>query len=393
MSEDMSEDTLSRGWLLYGAYGYTGRLLASEALRRGHRPILAGRNGEKLERLAAELAEYDSGSGTPRLAQRVFSLNDTREVRDGLAGVGAVFHAAGPFLHTASPMMRACLDVGAHYLDITGEVPVFEAAFRLDEEARANGVIVMPGVGMDVIPTDGVAAALAERVPDAGRLELALHSPGRPSVGTRRTIVEHVPSGLLVRRNGRLERANPGRREFRRWVDMGPEPAEGPMAGVLGGRCPVTPYTWGDLSTAYRTTGIGNLTCYMVTPRVTTLLLPVILPPLRLLFRGRLVRALARRWASAGEEGPSEERRRTGRVRVWGRVEDRGGRAAEAVLELPESYRFTAEAGVRAMEEVLRRGRPEGELAGTLTPAGAFGVEWVLGLPGVEWVREPTAVA
>lgn len=386
-----SEPLRSRPWLLYGAYGYTGRLLAREAVARGHRPVLAGRRKAPLGQLARELAG-ESGGATP-LEVRVFSLDDPTVLREGLRGADAVVHAAGPFVHTAGPMLRACLEAGVHYLDITGEVPVFEEVLTLDGRARDAGIALMAGVGMDVVPTDGLAALLADHLPTATRLELALHSPGSPSDGTLRTILEHLPGGLLIRRDGQLERANPGRREFRRWIDMGPPPREGPMARVLGGRQSVAPYTWGDLATAYRTTGIGNVTCYMVTPRTTVRLLPVALPVLATVLAIGPLRRFAQARLAGGGRGPSAERRRTGRTRVWGRAEDPEGRAVEAVLELPQGHQFTAQAGVRALEEVLARTRPDGGdavLSGSLTPAGAFGVDWVLSLPEVELIQGPT---
>lgn len=378
---------MATAWLLYGAYGYTGRLIAREALRRGHRPILAGRDGRKLQHLALSLSEAVEG---PAPETRVFPLDDAGALARGLDGMSAVFHAAGPFVRTAPPMLEAALRAGAHYLDISGEVPSFEHVFGLDRRAREEGVILMPGVGLDVVPTDAVAAALVAVLPGATRLELAIHSPGRASTGTLKTVVEHVPGGLLVRREGRLLQVHPSGARFRREVDMGPTPEDGPMAGVLGGRRSVAPYTWGDLSTAYRTTGIRDITCYRVAPRTTVRLMPVALPVLRLLLSIRPLQAMARWWVGRAGDGPSAEARRTGRVRVWGRVEDDGHRAWEAVLELPESYRFTAEAGVRALEEVLRRG--ESGASGALTPAGALGVDWVLELPGVHWVRPPEPV-
>ena len=397
-------------WLLYGAYGYTGRLLAMEALRRGHRPILAGRREEPLRELAHELEgrtpreladelghpetvtarhegehapEADPDAPVPRPTWRRFSLDDPDMLRRELEGVSAVLHAAGPFIHTAPPMLEACVEVGAHYLDITGEVPVFERAFGLHQRARDAGVALLSGVGMDVVPTDGAAALLAESLPSGSRLELAIHSPGGPSIGTLKTIVEGVPGGLLVRRDGRLEGAGPGRREFRRQVDFGPEPQEGPMAGRLGGRRSVAPYTWGDLATAWRTTGVGHVTCYMTTSRWQVRLMPVALPLLRAALSVGPLRRLAGRAVDRGPDGPSPELRRTGRTRVWGRMEDDEGRWSEVVLELPQGYRFTAVAGVRALEEVL--GRPE--LRGAVTPAGAFGHGWVLALPELEVVE------
>lgn len=429
-------------WLLYGAYGFTGRLLATEAVGRGHRPILAGRRLERVEEIARELegvepeapespsplerdapenpspmgreapaARRRSGQGEPEttkprtqprggdpdqgvetgrgdqgLLRRSFSLDDPERLREGLEGVEAVLHAAGPFIETGRPMMEACIDMGVHYLDITGEVPVFESAFELDVRAREAGVVLMPGVGMDVIPTDGAAALLARALPSANRLELALHSPGRPSAGTLQTIVEGVPGGLRVRRGGRLVEARPGAPEFRRWIDLGPEVTDGPMAGKLGGRRSVAPYTWGDLSTAHRTTGIDDITCYMSTPRTQVRLLPFVLPVLKALLAVGPLRRFARRRVARGPSGPDAQSRREGRTRVWGRVEDDHDRSAEIVLEFPEAYRFTALAGIRALEAVLAL--PE-ERAGTLTPAGTFGADWVLGLPGVQVVRAP----
>ncbi|TVP55678.1 MAG: saccharopine dehydrogenase [Gemmatimonadales bacterium] len=352
-------------WLLYGAYGFTGRLLAEEAVRRGHRPILAGRDPERVRAIGEELA----------CPVRVFSLDDSDALAAGLEGVRAVLNAAGPFIYTAPPLLAMAIEKGVHYLDITGEVPVFEMVFALDHDARARGVALLPGIGMDVIPTDAVAALLAERLPTADRLDLALRSGGTPSAGTLRTIVHHLKDGLLVRREGKLGRANPGRREFLRRVGFGP--------GREGGVRPVAPYTWGDLSTAFRTTGIENITCYMARSRREVRLLPWVLPVLRLLFALGPVRRIAERRIAAGPPGPDAETRKTARTRVWGRVRDAEGRSASIGLETMEGYRFTGEAGVRALEALLARPA----LVGALTPARAFGARWVLDLPETRLVE------
>src|SRR6266516_7689334 len=105
--------------MIYGANGYTGELIAREAVRRGHRPILAGRSAEKIEPLARELG----------CAWRAFPLDEPQ-----LREASLVLHCAGPFINTAMPMVRACLASGAHYLDITGEIEVFESIFALDDE-------------------------------------------------------------------------------------------------------------------------------------------------------------------------------------------------------------------------------------------------------------------
>ncbi len=358
-----------RPWLLYGAYGFTGRLLAEEAVARGHRPILAGRDPARVEALARELG----------LESRSFPLDDPAALRRGLEGVDLVLLAAGPFVHTWRPVVEACLERGVHYLDITGEPVVLEAIYLRDADAHLQGVVLLPGVGMDVVPTDAAAALAAARVPGATHLELALRSGGSASGGTLKTVLEHLPGGLVIRREGRLVPGRPGAREFRRQADFGP--------GDEGGIRPVAPYTWGDLASAPRTTGIPNVTCYKASSPRTVRLLPLVLPFLRVLAGLGPLRRWAQRRVGARVDGPGPETRRTARTRIWARAGRGGGEGgdatAEGLLETPQGYGFTAVAGIRAVEEVLARP----ELRGSLTPTGAFGAEWVLALPGVRRVR------
>ncbi len=160
--------TTDRRWLLYGATGYTGRLIARMAVQRGLRPTLGGRNPGKVGVLAAELG----------LESRVAALEDPAAVDAMLSGVTLVLHCAGPFIHTFRPMVEACLRTGTHYLDITGEYPVFEALAARDGEARAAGIMVLPGAGFDVVPSDCLGAHVARRLPGAQRLALALTGLG-----------------------------------------------------------------------------------------------------------------------------------------------------------------------------------------------------------------------
>jgi len=121
-------------WMIYGANGYTGELTAREAVRRGQRPILAGRNAAAIEALARELG----------CESRVFDLDAPH-----LDGIQAVLHCAGPFSHTSKPMVNACLAAGAHYLDITGEIAVFESVFRRDADAKQRGIVEITPAVMD----------------------------------------------------------------------------------------------------------------------------------------------------------------------------------------------------------------------------------------------------
>ncbi|MCP4429031.1 MAG: NAD(P)H-binding protein, partial [Chloroflexi bacterium] len=222
-------------WLLYGAYGYTGQLVVEEALRRGHRPVLAGRNEAKLTPLARKY-------GLDGLA---FGLDDAEKLRTAVAPFDLVFHAAGPFAITGDPMIRACLAGGAHYVDITGEIAVFENTFRYTEQARQKGVTLMSGVGFDVVPTDCLARYVADQLPGAAELELAIFALGSASAGTTNTMLESIPElekGSIVRRNGRYQHIPIG--EGQKKVLF----SDGRTRSLM-------PLPWGDLATAYRSTG------------------------------------------------------------------------------------------------------------------------------------------
>ena len=180
--------------MIYGANGYTGELIAREAASRGLKPVLVGRTAAKVEQLAASLG----------LPARVFDLANAVASSRGVEGMGLVLHCAGPFSATAAPMMAACLAMRAHYLDITGEISVFEHARTLEAAARAAGIVVCPGVGFDVIPTDCVAAALKAALPDATHLALGFDSRSGFSPGTAKTSVEGLAQGGKVRKDGRI---------------------------------------------------------------------------------------------------------------------------------------------------------------------------------------------
>ena len=185
---------MTERWLLYGANGYTGELIAREAVARGMRPVLAGRSRAKVEQLAAEL-------GCP---SAVFELDDHTALVRALDGMTAVLHCAGPFSATARPMMQGCLATHVHYLDITGEIDVFELAHSVDEKAHRAKVVLCPGVGFDVVPTDSVAAKLKQALPDATHLTLGFEGNSGMSKGTAKTSIESVGGGSRVRRDGQI---------------------------------------------------------------------------------------------------------------------------------------------------------------------------------------------
>src|SRR5215207_11302762 len=152
-------------WMIYGATGYTGQLVAEEAVKRGHEPILAGRNRETLAPIAKRLG----------LKYMVFDLNDVKIVAEAIGDLDVVYHAAGPFVKTSEPMVKACLATGTHYLDITGEYAVMESVYKLHEAALANKIALICGVGFDIVPSDCLAAYVAQKINAPHTIEIAVH--------------------------------------------------------------------------------------------------------------------------------------------------------------------------------------------------------------------------
>jgi len=339
-------------WLIYGANGYTGELVARRALATGERPVLAGRAGPSIEALAGDLG----------LEPRVVALSDGDALRAALSGVDVVAHCAGPFAATARPMVDACLATGTHYLDVTGEVEVFEEIYGRHDEAVAAGVVLLPGGGFDVVPTDCIAARLAAALPGATALDLAfVLRGGRASRGTLRSALDGMSRGGLRRVDGRLVPAPPGRPT--RTVEF--------PTGAAG----VAAIRWGDLASAYRSTGIPNITTYArLAP--SGLMRAGGAPLGRLMALGparRAAAALVDRMP-AGADAASRAR---SRCEVWGEVRDAAGDAVSAALTGPDPYDLTADAVVRAV------GRLAEVPPGAHTPATAFGPEFVETLDGV----------
>ena len=343
-------------WLLYGAYGYTGELIAREAARRGSTPILAGRRPEPLRKLADELG----------FEARVLDLQDPRALRVALEDVAAVLHAAGPFIHTSRPMVDACLASATHYLDITGEMGVFESILHRDEMAREAGVALLPGAGFDVVPSDCLAATLAQALPDATHLDLAFTSDrGSASRGTLRTAVEAMPNAGAERRGGKIV-PTPLAHEARR------------IEFACGSRWAMT-IPWGDVSTAFHTTGIPNIRVYTGTPERRIRQLRRLRPFLPIVGTTPVKRAL-QWWIGRTIVGPDAETRREARVHLWGEVRNQAGETREATLEVPEGYALTASAAV----ELTLRAVADELPPGAWTPAGAFGPDLIREVPGVE---------
>lgn len=338
--------------LIYGATGYTGQLIARHAVGEGLRPIVAGRNTEKVGALARDLG----------LEGRVFSVDDAAGLARNLAGISCLLNVAGPFSRTAQPLIEACLESSTHYLDVTGEIDVFELAARHDAAAREAGVMLLPGVGFDVVPSDCLAAIVAGELVAPVTLEIGIMGLGGASQGTKKTAVEAAGTPTRVRRAGKIVGRPPG--SMTRTFDFGRGARE--MVAV----------SWGDVATAYYSTGVPNITVYFPARgagqalRLTRWLGPLLQTP--------PVQALMKRVVERGPAGPDEETLETAISILVAEAVDRDGRKASARLETPNGYKLTYLAAVDIARRVLN-----GEWqVGFRTPALAFGPRYVLGLPG-----------
>ena len=345
-------------WMIYGANGYTGQLMVEEAIKRGYRPVLAGRSRETIEPLAQKYG----------LPARVFALDKHEAVVMGLRGMELVLHCAGPFSKTASPMVKACLEVGAHYLDITGEIDVFAHCHALDAEAKQRGIVVLPGSGFDVVPTDCLSAILKLELPSAQNLVLAFDAPGGPSPGTAKTAVEGLGKGGRARINGEM-RTVPLAWKTRTFNKNGEQ------------RFAMT-IPWGDVYTAFVSTGIPNIEVYMSVPPSTVENLRRIrrLGPL---LNFSLVQKFLKSQVAKKVRGPSEEKRKDAETWVWGEVSDASGRQASAILKTPNGYTLTVLAALGIVAKLMSPQRPIG---GYYTPSRLMGADYILRLPGVKRV-------
>jgi short subunit dehydrogenase-like uncharacterized protein len=341
-------------FLLYGANGYTGQLVAQMARERALSPILAGRDQAAIEQLAKEHG----------FEHRIFSLDDAAAMDAALGEVEVVLHCAGPFSRTSRPMADACMRTKTHYLDITGEATVIETLAARDKEAKAAGVMLLPCVGFDVVPSDCLAAHLKRLLPSARHLALAIQGMGRVSRGTATTMVENINRGGLVRRDGKLT----------------PVPAAWKTREIDFGRGVVeaTTIPWGDVASAYYSTGIPNIEVYAAIPAKVRRMMKLT-RHLGWLFGTKTVQRFLKGRIKAQPPGPNDEERVRGKSFVWGEVRDDSGGHAVSRLRGPEGYTLTALTALAIVQHVL-----DGQFsAGFQTPSKAYGADLILEIEGV----------
>ena len=351
---------MTKKWMIYGANGYTGRLTVKEAKKRGMQPILAGRNRKAIEMMASETG-FDG---------RVFDLDDSAATIEGLKGVSMVLHCAGPFSATSQQMIDACLETHCHYLDISGEISVFANAHRQSDEARHADIVLIPGVGFDVVPTDCLAATLVDMLPAATSMTLAFKADGSMSPGTAKTSIEGLAGGGCIRENGNLK-----------WVPRAWKSRDIPFAS--GKRFAMT-IPWGDVFTAYVSTGVPDIEVYMAASPSTVLRMKR-MRMMKPLLSMQWVQNMMKRRVEKSVTGPATGKRKNSRMELWGEVKSADGRIVSATMATPDGYDVTVTASLGIVEYLLKND-VEG---GFYTPSLLMGADYAASLPGVSIKTKP----
>jgi short subunit dehydrogenase-like uncharacterized protein len=344
-------------FLLYGAYGYTGELIARFASDYNLQPVLSGRRKEPLMALANKL----------NLPYKVVDLDNAAELEAALREVKVVVHCAGPFDLTARPMAEACIKTGVHYLDINGDMDVFELLYSFDAAAKKAGVMIMSGAGFDVVPTDCIALLLKKLLPSATSLKLAFATPGGGlSHGTAMTTAQKLGEPGAVRKNGKITPVPVGHNGMR--VDFG-----------NGQKLFVMSLPWGDVYTAYHTTGIPDIESYTAVPPIVHTLLKFQFL-FNWLLRMSLVRSLVKKKINSSAPGLNDARREKASSLVWGQVTDSEGNVKSARLSGPDAYTLTAYSTLLITRKAL-----DGDFKpGYQTPGSAYGEDLIMEIKGVK---------
>lgn len=341
--------------LIYGAYGYTGKLIIDEALKNNLKITIAGRNANKVEALASE-------KNVPGLA---LTLEDTQALEKHLQNFELVIHCAGPFEYTAKPMAEACIAAKTHYLDITGEYQVFEDLHHMHAAAQQANVMLLPGAGFDVVPSDCLSAQLKQALPDGKVLKLAFTSTaGSLSRGTAKTMIENLDKGQYYRENNHLASKKMGKSV--RNIDFGA------FSQIAVG------ISWGDISSAYFSTGIPNIEVFTgsTNKQIKQMKWTNFLKPL---LRMRWVKNYLQKQLDKKPAGPSQEKRAKGEMYLWGQLSN-GKDVIEKRLKTPNGYSLTALTSVEIAKRILNKNYKPGYQ----TPSTAYGADFIFDIPGCE---------
>ena len=340
-------------FLIYGATGYTGKLIAERAKQLNLNPILSGRNPEKLKQVAEPLGfEFQS-----------VELTENEKLLKLLEKVELVLHCAGPFSSTSKPMVDACLKTKTHYLDITGEISIFERNRSLDKAAKEAKILIMSGVGFDVVPTDCLSLHMKKRIPDAEHLNLSIGGLSQISSGTAKTAIENITKSFLVRKDGKITQLkNPlyGKADFGK------------------GEVETVSVSWGDVATAFYTTGIPNISVFFQLTNQTKKIIKMnsfvkwilSLSPIENKLKSQIEKKF---------KGPDKEVRENAKGIIFAEVSNSSGKKMSSKLITPEGYKLTS---ITALEIVKKISNGDVKL-GYFTPAMLYGTELITNIEDV----------
>lgn len=354
-------------WLIYGATGYTGKLIARQAAKSGHHPMLAGRSAQKLKPLAQAL----------NLEWIAFDLTDKIALAEALNGVSLVLNTAGPFGSTVKPLVEACLSKGIHYLDIANEVSVYQLLLSYDQEAQKQNIVLMSGVGFGTVATNFLAKEALRLLPDAQNLEVAIapyNYTTEPATGATQTALEVIAEGGKIYRKGKLVSDRLGKTE--RIVTSPDGETRKLLSSPLG-----------DLVAAQLVTAVPNVTAYLELPLSKTVrrIMPAVraglrIGPLRKALQKQIARSAAKPTTASVSFDPTKH------SYAWVRASKGPEKVVELWLETGEGYEFSALSSVKAVERVL-----ELHLKGTLAPAQAFEADFALQFEGVKLIKSASS--
>lgn len=317
---------------VYGATGYTGTLVAAELARRDVPMILAGRDAVKLD---AAVAAARAAGGTV-VGVRPASIDDPQALIGAFDGAAAVINAAGPFIRTGAPVLRATIAAGVHYVDTTGEQPWIRDTFDVfGADLEAAGVAAVAGMGFDYLPGDLLCHLVGRTTEPLRQLIVAYDVHGfDPTRGTMRSSLEMLKGGDVVYEDGRLVPAPTG---ITRASVVFPEPA---------GRQTVSRYPSGEQITVPRHVRtrkvVSLLSTRAVAPPGMERALPMLTPAISAALRVDPLRERLSEKIGDLPEGPTEDRRKAvaWTIVCFARGED--GREARGLVRGPDIYGLTA---------------------------------------------------
>lgn len=341
--------------MIYGATGFTGQLIVEICKQKNLTPTLAGRNPEKTKILADKYG----------LEWKSFGLENPSIVAKQIQDYELVLHCAGPFIETAEPMAEACIATNTHYLDITGEIPVYELLYNKHEKAKSQKVLLLPGVGFDIVPTDCVAMQIKRWLPDATELCLGFMGLSSISKGTAKSALAQAPYGSVIRKDGKLTRIPQFslKREFK----------------IMGRKKTLYSIPWGDVFTAYISTGIPNVSVYTYVPN-EVLKMSWVMNLFSPMLKNKPILHAAQNLIDLFVKGPDENLRQRGFSYVVGYGKNAEGKEVEIEIRTKEGYQFTAESAVLAVQKILEQSVQIP--GGFSTPSLTFGADFVYEIPG-----------